>query len=335
MGDKSNIEALGVFSRLLGKKVFVKDESAAMSSLPSDGNLKQHPETVPLTSRECAPHQEERIEVGVDRMDFTQFHRYFSRIFEVVARGDHKALSNFLTNCVTKVNTIGSQGNTALHHAVASACRKADGDDSLYQCIKVLTNYPEINVNMPKKKGYTSVGYALNALHMTCIEHMLQHPSANRLYLHYCPGDREYTVRKIIVEIYPELQPLLPAPLIESLDSSDRYINLLSALQRDKYNICEANIFDLPTPNTWYDKTYHSSLLEIACQMKNRKEFVKILFDKGANSNIKNHVTGMPLIHARTRSGNFEVLQLLLEKERGDTCLKDKEKRTIPHWFFV
>jgi len=135
LGDKSNIEALGEFSRLLGKKLFVNDESVAMSSLPSNGNLKQHTETVPMTSRECASHQEEIIEVSVDRMGFTQFHRYFARIFEVVARGDNKALPNFLTNCVTEVNTIDSQGDTSLYHAVASACRKGDGDDTLYQCI--------------------------------------------------------------------------------------------------------------------------------------------------------------------------------------------------------
>ena len=43
--------------------------------------------------------------------------------------------------------------------------------------------------------------------------------------------------------------------------------------------------------------------------------FVKLLLGSGAHRNIKNHVTGMPLIHATARSGNFEVLQLLLEKK--------------------
>jgi ankyrin repeat protein len=79
-------------------------------------------------------------------------------------------------------------------------------------------------------------------------------------------------------------------------------------------------------PNPWYDEPYHSSLLEIACQMKNRKQFVRLLLEKGADPNIKNRVTGMPLIHATARSGNFEVLRLLLEKEGIDTSLKDKEK---------
>jgi hypothetical protein len=66
--------------------------------------------------------------------------------------------------------------------------------------------------------------------------------------------------------------------------------------------------------------------------MKNRKGFVKILLDKGADPNIKNRVTDMPLIHATARSGNFKVLQLLLKKEGIETSLKDNEKRTILHW---
>jgi len=66
--------------------------------------------------------------------------------------------------------------------------------------------------------------------------------------------------------------------------------------------------------------------------MKNRKEFVKILLDKRADPNIKNRVTGMPLIHATARSGNFEVLQVLLKKEGIDTSLNDYKERTILHW---
>jgi len=124
---------------------------------------------------------------------------------------------------------------------------------------------------------------------------------------------------------------------MESLNSSDRDIKLLAALQCDEYNIFEENIPDLPNHNPWYDEPYHSSLLEIACQMKKHKEFVKILLDKGADPNITNRVTGMPLIHATARSGNFEVLQLLLEKlqrnkEINVINLKDNEDRTILHW---
>ena len=333
MGDESNTEALGEFSRPVDHKNFGKEESAALCSQLSGDTLKQHTESIHLTSRENVPLQEERIEVGVDHTGFTRYQTYFPRIFDVVARGDHKALSNLLTNCMKKVNTVDSQGNTALHHAVASACRMGDYSvDSFYKCIDVLMKCEQMQVNRPNKKGYTAIGYALNALHKTCIKNMLRHGSANRLYLDYCPGDRESTVREIIVDIYPDLQSLLTAPIMESLDSSDRDKKLLAALQHDKYNIFEENIPDLPNPNPWYDEPYHSSLLEIACQMKNRKQFVKILLDKGADANIKNRVTGMPLIHATVRSGNFEVLQLLLEKEGIDASLKDNEKRTILHW---
>ena len=38
------------------------------------------------------------------------------------------------------------------------------------------------------------------------------------------------------------------------------------------------------------------------------------------------------MIHATARSGNFEVLQLLLEKKIIDTSLKYNKERTILHW---
>ena len=38
----------------------------------------------------------------------------------------------------------------------------------------------------------------------------------------------------------------------------------------------------------------------------------------------------MPLIHATARSGNFEVLQLLLENRKMDLNLKDHEMRNFP-----
>ena len=264
-------------------------------------------------------------------MGFKLFQKHPSRIFEVVAHGDDEALSNLLTNSMTDVHSIDSKGNTALHHAVMSACRKGEGDNSLYQCIDLLMSCEEMNVNMPNKKGFTAIGLAVHHLHRTCIERMLKHPSADRLHLDYCPGDRESTVREIILEIYSELQPLLPAPLMESLESSNIHKNLLAALQHNKYNVFLKYLHQT-NPITWYYEPYHSSLLEIACQMKNRKEFVKILLDRGADPNIKNHVTGMPLILATARSGNFEVLQLLLEKEGTDASLKDHEERTILHW---
>jgi hypothetical protein len=66
--------------------------------------------------------------------------------------------------------------------------------------------------------------------------------------------------------------------------------------------------------------------------MKNSKIFVNILLDNGADPNITNRVTGVPLIHEAARCGNFEVLQLLLEVGGIDISLKDHEERTILHW---
>jgi len=94
-----------------------------------------------------------------------------------------------------------------------------------------------MNVTMPNKKGYTAVGQAVHQLHRTCIERMLKHPSAKRLHLDYSPGDRESTVREIILEIYSELQPLLLGPLMENLESSNIHKNLLAAIRHNKYEI--------------------------------------------------------------------------------------------------
>jgi len=66
--------------------------------------------------------------------------------------------------------------------------------------------------------------------------------------------------------------------------------------------------------------------------MKKRDKFIKLLLNRGADPNIKNDVTGMPLIHTTARCGNFEVLQLLLKKEEINVSLKDYKDRTILHW---
>ena len=326
MGDsKSNCKESGESSSLLGK-----DGSLALGSLPSSGTSRQCPNSGPSTSTQNEPRKEERIELGVDRIGFTRFQRYFPRIFEVVEHGDYKALSILLTNSTTEVHSIDSKGNTALHHAVASACHKCDRDDTLYQCIDLLMSCEQMNVNVPNKNGYTAIGLAVHHLHKRCVEFMLKHPSAKRLYLDYYPGDRESTVREMIEEIYPKLRPL-PEPLKESLESSEIDKKLLAALQHNIFEVFP-NYLSQTNPNPWFNEPYHSSLLEIACQMKNRELFVKLLLDNGADPNIINSVTGIPLIHATARSGNFEVLQLLLEKERIDASLKDNEKRTILHW---
>jgi hypothetical protein len=119
-----------------------------------------------------------------------------------------------------------------------------------------------MKLNMPNQKGYTAIGLAVHHLHRTCIEPMLQHPSAKHLQLDYYPGDRESTVREIIKGVYPGLQPPpVPDPLMESLDSTDTNIKLLVALHLDKYEVSLKYLS--PThPNPWYEEPYHSCLLE-------------------------------------------------------------------------
>ena len=56
--------------------------------------------------------------------------------------------------------------------------------------------------------------------------------------------------------------------------------------------------------------------------MKNHQRFVELLLDNGAVPNIKNRVTGMPLIQATARSGNFEVLAHITEEIRNRYVLQ-------------
>jgi len=326
--SESNCEASGEPSRLVGKK----DESLALGSLHSGVFSSQYPESSPSTRTQHKPLQEEIVELRWDRRGSARFQRNISRIYEEVEPGDDKALTNELTNCAPKVNIIDSTGSTYLHHAVASVCRKSDWNDSVYyKCINAWMSCEQVKVNMPNKKGYTAIGLAVHKLHKTCVEYMLKHSSADRLHLDYYPADSESTVREIITQRFPDLQPLLPAPLMESLDTSENDKKLLGALQRGDYSIFIETL-DSNNPNPSYDEPYHSSLLEIACQMKNRKRFVELLLHSGADPNITNSVTGMPLIHATVRCGNFEVLHLLLEKDTEGICKKDNEQRTVLHW---
>jgi hypothetical protein len=194
MKDESTVEAHGESAILLDK-----DESVALGSLPSVDTSRQYPESGPSTSTQNVPLQEERIEVSVDRVCCTWIQGYFARISQVVGCVDTEVLSNLLTNCTTEVHSINSKGNTALHHAVALACRKGDYSvDSIYQCIDLL-NCQQMQVNRPNKNDYTAIGLAVQHLHRTCVQRRLKHPSADRIYLDCYPGDRQNTVREIIM----------------------------------------------------------------------------------------------------------------------------------------
>ena len=180
MKDESNAEALGESAIILDM-----EESVAIGSVVSGGTSRQYPESGPSARTQNEPLQEERIEVSVDRVCCIWFRRYFKRIFEVVGCGYHEALSNLLTNCTT-VHSFRSKGHAALQHAVASACSKDDYSvDSFYQYVDLLTNCEQMQVNRPDKNGYTVIGLAVQHLHRTCVERMLKHPSADRIYLDF------------------------------------------------------------------------------------------------------------------------------------------------------
>ena len=327
----SKPEASDELSNLLDKG----EESVELSSPQSGRTSRQYRQSGPPATTQNEPLQEEIIEVGGDHTGDTPSSGKCSRIFEVIARGDHEALSDLLTNSTTEVDTIDSEGNTALHCAVTLACQEGDSDENFYQCVDLLMSCQKMNLNISNAKGYTALGLAVEKGDKKCVERMLKHPAADRLYLDYNPGNGESTVREIIMETYPDLKEFLLESVMEDLNSTNSNIKLLAALQLGECNIFSETL-NSNNHNPWYDEPYNSSLLEIACQKKNRTRFVELLLDKGADPNIKNRVTGMPLIHATARSGNFELLRILLDelqkKEINIISLKDKEQQTILHW---
>jgi hypothetical protein len=121
-----------------------------------------------------------------------------------------------------KLQSISSdEVNTDLHNAVLVACKCDEANDSHnYNDIDLLMS-GATNLNMPNKKGYNEIGIAAEFPHKKTVKHMLKQDKDGCLYLDYYPGDSESTVKEIIMQTYPDVQPLLPAPLMEILDSSN------------------------------------------------------------------------------------------------------------------
>jgi len=96
-------------------------------------------------------------------------------------------------------------------------------------------------------------------------------------------------VRYIITQTHPHLQPLLPALLMESLNSSDSDNKILAALQLNKFKVF-LECLNGTNSNVWCNKPYHYYLLETVCQMKNNKRLIKLLVGSAADPNINNRI---------------------------------------------
>ncbi|XP_069704319.1 transient receptor potential cation channel protein painless-like isoform X1 [Periplaneta americana] len=273
----------------------------------------------------------EKLEAGGDPNGDPNIWGDWRPIFWAATSGNVQILSALLSDERIIVDVTDNKGYSALHHAVISACRKGDRDEKFYYCIDILMRNEKMKLNLLDKKGYTAIARAVEYPHLRCVERMLKHPCAHRLNLDHNPGDRESTVRDIIFKTFPQFQSLLPLPLREDINSEDKRTKVLAALQEGNYKIFRECI-DTDNINPWYDESYHSSLLELACQMRNREEYVTLLLHNGADPNIPHRITGMPLLHMTARCGNLDTLEVLLKHDGIDANLKDIEDRTILHW---
>ena len=142
-----------------------------------------------------------------------------------------------------------SEGYTDLGSESLQALESGDAD-GFWSSIDLLGQFREMD--MPNKKNNTAIAKAEKYFDIRFIEYM-KHTSAHRLRPDYYPGDSDFTVRECLMRTYPDLEPLLPAPLMESLDSSDRDIKLLSSLQHDKYEMFSENLGS-ENPNPSYNE---------------------------------------------------------------------------------
>jgi hypothetical protein len=131
----------------------------------------------------------------------------------------------------------GTKDSTTVYQSTQSVFQENDTDAGSNRDIGESMSW-QGSFNQPNAQGYTKICRDLIQFEKTCVGSILKHPSAHRLHLDYCPGDRDSTGGEIIIQKYPDLQPLLPVPLIESLDSSDRDIKLLAALRQRHNTTC-------------------------------------------------------------------------------------------------
>jgi ankyrin repeat protein len=140
------------------------------------------------------------------------------------------------------------------------------------------------------------------------------------------------TVRERILSLYPEFKTILPAPLLEDLNSQNPQTRLLAAIQHGCfYNFRDALKKTPVNIGYWCDKPYYCTCLEKACTLDGRQKFARLLIEAGASVNTVNPVSDVPLLHMVAKNGNLEQLNVLLSTDRIDLNIKDCCQRTTLH----
>ncbi|KAJ9584659.1 hypothetical protein L9F63_020999 [Diploptera punctata] len=247
--------------------------------------------------------------------------------------GNYEVLKLLLETTESNVNITDETGATALHFAGSSSLFGEVSARRFLQCINFLMNRSDIKLNIPDKDGLTALGKTVTFSRKDITEGMLKHNKGQYHNVDYfMAGYYGSTIRNVITDSYPELSSNLPKLLQENTNSPIVANRILAYLQNGDFNSFQSHLqnknFDL---NHWYDEPYHCTIIEIACQIKDREKFIISLLNAGANPNTVNPITSQSLLHLTAKRGNSEALKILLQMEDIDVNIKDLYNRTPLH----
>ncbi|PNF18056.1 hypothetical protein B7P43_G06930 [Cryptotermes secundus] len=233
------------------------------------------------------------------------------------------------------INAVDKQGRTAFHLAAEMGVSEDSTEERYLRCLALLMDRPDLQVNRPDSFGRSAISRALRRSRVRRIHLILQHQGAHKLNVDYSLADEGRTVRESILESLPEFKELLPEPLMEDLMSPNPRLQLLAALQ---YGFLEHFTHILQTNtdlvDNHFEEPYHSTCLELACLIKEREQFAKIILGFMSNPNIKNRVSKIPLLHTASERLNFPALNVLLSTKGINMNIRGK-KGTVLHWLAV
>ena len=206
--------------------------------------------------------------------------------------------------------------------------------DRFLRCISLLLDRSDLKVNRPDKDGLTALSHTIMLSRKDMAHAMLTHKKRGHVLNldTFLAGYYGRSIREAIQHTFPELLPELPAPLQENPDSPSVSSQLLVSLQKGDF-IGFKSLLKSSSVNLihWYDEPYHCTIIEIACQLKNRENFVKELLKAGVNPNTINPLTSQSLLHLAVKRGNTNLLHILLCAQGINVNIKDSYGRTPLH----
>ncbi|XP_021930795.1 transient receptor potential channel pyrexia-like isoform X2 [Zootermopsis nevadensis] len=269
------------------------------------------------------------------RTDINVVTKYCRTALHIAAmNGNHEVLKLLLQEAKDiDINAVEKQGRTALHLAAETPV-SGDGTDGRYlRCLEFLLARSDIEVNKPDRHGRSPISRALRKSHKMRVQVILKHKDAHKVNVDYSLADGGQTIRESILEKYPEFEALVPEPLMEDTNSPQVQLCLLATLQRglfDEFKDVLDNNKDLIKIK--YEEPYHCTCLEMACVIRGREEFAKVILDLTPDPNIENHVSGIPLLYTTAERLNIPALEVLLKTEDIDINITGMNGGSVLHW---